>query len=377
MLPSLWEKESFYSPADVIIAGSGFVGLWSAYYLKKKQPKLKITIIERGIISTGASTRNAGFACFGSVTELIKDAEVMGEDQMLALVEMRYKGLKRIRKTFTKKEIRFSKCGGYELISSIDDGSYNELSDRIKWLNHKLRPILGSKKTFRFDDDAIDEFGFNGISHMISNDLEGSLHPGKLCQLLLTTVQGMGVNVLTGTEITRFEDSPNGVSVFTNHNIELKGDCFLICTNGFAKQLLPELQMTPGRGQILVTAPIPSLKIKGTFHYDEGFYYFRNVGNRLLLGGARNMAIEEEMTTRMETSEKIQDRLEEFMAEHLLPGTPFEITDRWSGIMGLGSEKMPIVKKLSSNMYCAVKMSGMGVALAPIAGETVSELMLG
>jgi glycine/D-amino acid oxidase-like deaminating enzyme len=374
---SLWEKESFYAPADIIIAGSGFVGLWSAYYLKKKQPKLRITIIERGAIPTGASTRNAGFACFGSATELIRDAQTMGEDQMLSLVEMRYKGLKRIRKTFRKKQIGFSKCGGYELISSANDGRYNELSEAVKWLNRALRPILDTKKTFRFDDDAIAEFGFNGIGHIIANDLEGSLHPGKLCQLLLTTVQGMGVTVLAGTEITRFEDSPRGVSVFTDQHIELRCDCFLICTNGFAKQLLPELQMVPGRGQILVTAPIPSLKIRGTFHYDEGFYYFRNVGDRLLLGGARNTAIEEETTTEMRTSPKIQDRLEEFMSEHLLPGIPFEITDRWSGIMGMGAEKMPIVKKLSSNMYCAVRMSGMGVALAPIAGETVSELMLG
>jgi glycine/D-amino acid oxidase-like deaminating enzyme len=374
---SLWEKESFYAPADIIIAGSGFVGLWSAYFLKKKQPKLRITIVERGTIPTGASTRNAGFACFGSVTELMSDVNTMGEEQMLTLVEMRYRGLKKIRKAFCKKQIGFSKCGGYELIASASDDRYEELARQIKWLNHALCPLLGKKKTFRFDDDAIDAFGFNGIGHVIANDLEGSLHPGKLCQLLQTTVQGMGVNVLTSTTITNFDEHADGVRLFTDKHFELKCDCFLICTNGFAKQLLPELQLTPGRGQILVTAPIPSLKIKGTFHYDEGFYYFRNVGNRLLLGGARNMAVEEETTTEMETSQKIQDRLEKFIADHLLPGTPFEITDRWSGIMGLGAEKMPIVKQLSSNVLCAVRMSGMGVALAPIAGETVSELILG
>ena len=82
MTPSLWEKESFYSHSDVIIAGSGFTGLWSAYYLKKKHPRLSITVIDRGIIPTGASTRNAGFACFGSVTELIKDTAMMGEERM-------------------------------------------------------------------------------------------------------------------------------------------------------------------------------------------------------------------------------------------------------------------------------------------------------
>ena len=54
---SIWEKETFYAPQDVVIMGSGFVGLWSAFYLMKKNPKLKITIVDRGIIPTGASTR--------------------------------------------------------------------------------------------------------------------------------------------------------------------------------------------------------------------------------------------------------------------------------------------------------------------------------
>src|SRR5580700_747995 len=109
---SFWEKESFYGPKDVVIVGSGFVGLWSAYYLKKLKPKLSVTIVDRGIIPTGASTRNAGFACFGSVTELIADTLEMGENSMLELVEMRYRGLNRIRKLFSNREINFEDLGG-------------------------------------------------------------------------------------------------------------------------------------------------------------------------------------------------------------------------------------------------------------------------
>ena len=97
---SIWEKETFFAPYDVVIAGSGFVGLWSALQLKKKKPKLRICIVDRGVIPTGASTRNAGFACFGSVSELIHDAKTMGTDKMLQLVEMRFKGLKKIQKYF-------------------------------------------------------------------------------------------------------------------------------------------------------------------------------------------------------------------------------------------------------------------------------------
>jgi len=109
---SIWEKESFYAPKDVIIVGSGLVGLWCAWYLKKKNPKLKITIVDRGIIPTGASTRNAGFACFGSLSEIMHDAQTMGTDKMLQLVEMRFKGLERIQKYFDNDVIDFELCGG-------------------------------------------------------------------------------------------------------------------------------------------------------------------------------------------------------------------------------------------------------------------------
>ena len=372
---SLWEKESFYAPSDIVIAGSGFAGLWSAYYLKKKDPALRITIVDRGIIPTGASTRNAGFACFGSVSELIKDTAMMGEERMLWLVEMRYKGLSKIRKVFRKKDIDYLNCGGYEIVPSVKEDRYNELAWQIKWLNKIISPVIGEKKTFRFADNKIKEFELAEIGHIIANDHEGCLHPGKLCRMLLQLVEGMGVNVLSGVEIDRYEENNDGITIFTNKNVALKADQLLICTNGFARQLLPQLDIKPARGQVLVTAPIPSLKLKGTFHYDEGFYYFRNVGKRLLIGGARNIAIEDETTTAMDISDNIQHTLEKFVSKHLLPGKNFEITDRWSGIMGMGAEKMPVIKKLSPKIFCAVKMSGMGVALAPVAAETVTDLM--
>ncbi|MEO6721196.1 MAG: FAD-binding oxidoreductase, partial [Ferruginibacter sp.] len=111
---SIWEKESFYSAQDIIIVGSGFTGLWSALHLKLLHPHFKITILERGAIPTGASTRNAGFSCFGSPSELIADAREIGEENMWRLVEMRYKGLLEIRNFFSDEEIDYDACGGYE-----------------------------------------------------------------------------------------------------------------------------------------------------------------------------------------------------------------------------------------------------------------------
>jgi gamma-glutamylputrescine oxidase len=373
---SVWEKESFYSAKEVIIIGGGFVGLWSAYYLKKTNPRLSVLIVDRGIIPTGASTRNAGFACFGSYTELIADELRMGEEKMLELVELRYKGLKKIRKVFSDAKIDYEGTGGYELIINNPDQNLNTLRSSIDRLNQSLRQALGKEKTFHLNDSKISAFGFSGIDHLIENRQEGQLHPGKLCQGLIQLVQSLGVTVLPGIEITQIERSTDTISLHTSLGFKLIADRVLICTNAYAKQLLPGLDLEPARGQVLVTSEIPHIPFKGSFHFNEGYYYFRNLGHRVLMGGARNTAFEQEHTFEMQTSEPIQQELENFLRNIVLPAKTFTIDSRWSGIMALGVEKSPLASEWEPGIFYAVRMGGMGVALAPEIGKIMARKMM-
>ncbi|MFN2439836.1 MAG: hypothetical protein ABR503_11605 [Chitinophagaceae bacterium] len=70
--------------------------------------------------------------------------------------------------------------------------------------------------------------------------------------------------------------------------------------------------------------------------------------------------------------------MEKYLDEIILPQQKGEYTieNRWSGIMAMGSEKMPIVKQALPNIFCAVRMSGMGVALAPEVGQQVAGMIL-
>jgi len=373
---SIWEKESFYSQKDVIIIGSGFVGLWSAYYLKKANPGLSVLVVDRGLIPTGASTRNAGFACFGSYTELTADALKMGEDRMLELVEMRYKGLNRIKKLFRDKTLGYEEAGGYELIVDSPEMDINTLRSSIDRLNRCLRKVIKKEKTFHVNDAKIVEFGFAGIHHLIENRLEGQLHPGKLCQALIRLVQSMGVSIRNSIEIKGFEKINGSIELQTDQAFKLVANRLLICTNGFAKQLLPGLDLEPARGQVLITSEISHLRFKGSFHFNEGYYYFRNLGHRVLLGGARNKAFEQENTIEMSTSDGIQQELEEFLKKIILPDENCTIEGRWSGIMALGEDKSPLTKELEPGIFYAVRMGGMGVALAPEIGKMMAKKMM-
>jgi glycine/D-amino acid oxidase-like deaminating enzyme len=394
MAISVWEQSTYFAPKDLVIVGCGFVGLWTAYEAIHQNPKLNITILERGTIPSGASTRNAGFSCFGSVSELISDIQLMGEAAMLETVKMRYDGLQRIQEVFKAKEIEYNQWGGYELFEgkkgakNDESGLYDisKLDSDIAYLNKILAPALKTPKKngkylpiYTNASKDIKKLGFQGIEALAFNQLEGQLNSAKLVLALQKAVQAKGVQILFNTEVKKFKSHKKGVTITTNLEAVLETKQFLVCTNGFAKQLIPSLDVVPARGQVFVTEPIKNLKFKGCFHFDEGYYYFRNLGNRLLLGGARNADFKNEKTYSLETSATIQKVLEDFMMQRILPkgSKKPKIELRWSGTMGMGSIKKPIIEQLQPNVYCAVRMSGMGVAIAPIVAKKALKLMKG
>jgi glycine/D-amino acid oxidase-like deaminating enzyme len=386
MAISAWEQSTYFAPKDVVIIGCGFVGLWTALELINKYPKIQITILERGVIPSGASTRNAGFSCFGSVSELMYDIALMGEANMLETVKMRYDGLQKIQRTFDKKAIDYDQFGGYELFEKNGPYDIQQLDKDIAYLNKILAPVLKTPKKngkyvpiYSNQTKKIKQLGFQAIEALAFSPLEGQLNSAKLVLALQQAVQSKGVHILFNTEVKKFKSHKKGVTIHTNLEAPLETKQLLICTNGFAKQLIPSLDVVPARGQVFMTEPIPNLKFKGTYHFDEGFYYFRNVGNRLLLGGARNKDFKNEKTYSLETSPIIQKTLEDFMMKRILPkgSKKPKIELRWSGTMGMGKIKKPIIEEVQPNIFCAVRMSGMGVAIAPIVAERAVKLMKG
>jgi len=371
---SLWEKESFYAPQDIIIVGAGLMGLWSALELKKKNDALRITIIERNTTPLGASTRNAGFACFGSPTEMIHDAATMGTDGMLEIVEMRYKGIEKIKAYFPDTAIGFDLCGGYECINK-NYPHWDTLNGKIDWLNRLLKDITGNPKSFQQNDKKLAALGLQGFDALIENSSEAALHSGKLVQALTLKVQSAGIWILYGIEITGWEKQHSQIHIQTNKKINLIAQQVLFCTNAFTNTLLPELNIMPARGQVIVTSPINGLVLKGTFHFNEGFYYWRNLGNRVLIGGARNITFEEEKTIDLSGSLIVENALVSFLQKHLHPKYEYSIENHWSGIMGFTVDKKPAVAKVREGVFAAIACNGMGVALTPVIAEKVALLL--
>ena len=120
MIFSYWENKTWLSNIDFVVVGSGIVGLNCALELRTKHPKSKIVVLEKGLIPHGASSRNAGFACFGSITEIISDLDTHSPSEVYELIQKRVLGLSRLRKLLGDKQIKYKQFGGNEIFLQDD-----------------------------------------------------------------------------------------------------------------------------------------------------------------------------------------------------------------------------------------------------------------
>lgn len=370
---SYWEKESFFT-YDTIVIGSGIVGLNAAIQLKKTAPALKIAILEKGFLPTGASTKNAGFACFGSISELIEQEECAGLNGLALLIEKRWKGLLKLRNLLGDKTIDYQCLGGYELFKNDDIFLADKCVSKIEHYNRLINDVVGPK-AFGLANKKITSFGFKGINTLIENRYEAQIDSGKMMFALIQYAQKLGVSIFNNCTVDQIQEENKGTQLLTK-NGSFFSKRLIVTTNAFVKDLLPDVDISPGRSQVLITKPIKELKIAGTFHYDKGYYYFRNINNRVLLGGGRNIDFKAEETTEFGQTEPVQLALEDLLKNVILPELNYEIDYRWSGIMAFGKILEPLIEEIKPNIFCATRCNGMGIAIGSQTGEDVANLLL-
>lgn len=367
---SYWEKKDYFSDVDFAIIGGGIVGLSTGIELKEKYPKAKVVIYERSGTPQGASTKNAGFACFGSVSEVLDDLDTLGEDGVVSLISERVKGLRILRERLGDSPIDYQKNGGYELFRHQDAVTAERCLDRLDDVNKLVKSIVGQDAYQR----SSNPYGFENILPIvIKNHEEGQIDTGKMMAALSRLAIQKGVRIIGGIEIVNISDHGDH-ALLELHGMTIKATTAIVTNNGFARKLL-DIDVDPARAQVVITSPIAGLPHKGTFHIDRGYNYFRNIHGRILLGGGRNLDFQGEKTTEMQTTEAIQEHLRDLLKTVILPRYTYTIDLEWSGIMGMSSRRSPIVKQVSDNVYCAVRLGGMGIALGSRIARTCVNLL--
>jgi glycine/D-amino acid oxidase-like deaminating enzyme len=366
---SYWEHKLLSEPRDLIIIGAGIVGLMTALHYKQKHPKHSVLILERGALPDGASTKNAGFACFGSAGEILSDLKTQTPESVWETVKMRYEGLGLLRQLLGDTAIKYQALGGYEVFENQE--SYESVNEQLVTLNKQMFQTIGNSC---YVANCENKYGLAKHVKLIKNNLEGQIDTGLMMRVLLEKIQNLGVEIQYGAQVKGVVSQVHTAVVessFCTHT----GSNVVVATNGFASTLLPTINVLPARAQVVVTKPIVNLAIKGSFHFNEGYYYFRNIDGRVLFGGGRNLDKATESTFENGYTDLVQDSLEKYLRKLILPNQSFEIERRWSGIMGLGPEKKPIIQYCSNRVLAVVRMGGMGLAIGSKVGQKAASML--
>jgi glycine/D-amino acid oxidase-like deaminating enzyme len=368
---SYWEFESYFKNIDDLVIGGGIVGLSAAIYLKKKMPSRRVVVVERDPFSAGASTKNAGFACFGSPSEIASDLHKMSEQEVISLIRFRFEGLQSLRSLLGDAAIGYKPCGGFELFRDTDSALFERCVDGLETYNQIASDAIGAKaysvvKTLPSFD------GQKKFVGGIYNELEGSIHTGRMMRGLKECCIALGVEFFNGLNVDELHLLGNKVVVKVEGG-EIEPHRVFVCVNGFAKKLLPNLEVNAVRNQVVVTSKLRKPIPESTYHVDEGYIYFRPIDDRLLIGGFRNTDKENETTSNFGITSFIQDKIESFISDYIT-SEKINIDYRWSGILGVGDTKKPILERYSENVFVGVRMGGMGVAIGNLIGKKLSEL---
>lgn len=371
-IQSYWEEKYYFRDLDVVITGAGIVGLSTGISLLEKNPGLKILILERSPIPYGASTRNAGFACFGSPTELLCELDQSSSDEVFELFARRYAGIQSLLSRTGNRNIGYQKLGGHEVLTADQEISQTQ----IERLNHYIKGATGISQYFSHRNDLLTSFDLKGFTQCIFTLHEACLDPMLMLQALQQIYQQRGGRILYGVNLEGWQDQGTSVSLKIFGGYHFNTSDLVIATNGFAPEVLPDIDVRAARNQVLVLRPLKATPLRGCFHYHQGYVYFRHLDDMLLIGGGRHTDFANEFTIEMDINLQIQQYLLDFVSKHILHDQTFELVSRWPGILGLGSARKPIIQKMSGHVVAAVRLSGIGIAIGTLVGSEAAALVL-
>jgi len=360
---SWWEYEHFLKGVDYTIVGAGIVGLSTAIELKTASPEAKVLIIDKKRAPLGASTKNAGFACFGSISEIDDDYDSYGEEICSKLIKMRWEGLSLMKSRISANEMDYRSTPGAEIFANKEESELYQ--EKLSWANELVAGIVGDEQCYYKQEGR---FGTE-----IVNKLEGSLNPQKMMAKLELIARNKGVMFLCGVHVDQIEIDKKLIKTDIG---EIPYNKLILCTNGFSQKLLPQIDIEPARNQVFVTNKIPGFDLKHCYHMNKGYVYFRSYNERLLIGGGRDMDRKGETTDELGTTNLILSYLKDIVHKHIFPDQSYHIEHAWSGILGVGQTKMPMVEMLDEDVLVAIRMGGMGVAVGSFIGRVAASMIL-
>jgi gamma-glutamylputrescine oxidase len=336
---------------DVAVVGGGVTGCSCALTLA--DAGMRVRLYEARSIASGASGRNGGFALRGGAMHYDAARAVLGPERAIALWRLTERALDRMAE-LAGDVLR--RVGSLQL--SADE------QERVE-LRSEYDALVADGFAVEWIDELPEHLA-DIYSGAILHPTDCALHPGRWIRRLARRAAEAGTEL---REHMRVSDL-NG----------LHADHVVIASDGYPSGLVPEVDdlVQPTRGQVVATEPLPEVLYERPHYARQGFDYWQQLPDgRLVAGGRRDVAIEDENTAEEGTTAPVQAAVEALVRD--LVGSAPAITHRWSGIFGASPDKLPLVGPIPGReaVWVARGYSGHGNVLGLASGELVAKAILG
>jgi glycine/D-amino acid oxidase-like deaminating enzyme len=336
---------------DVAVVGAGVTGCACALALA--EAGLRVRVVDERRVAEGASGRNGGFALRGTAAPYDEVVASVGRERALALWQWTEAEIDAIERLAGNA---FRRVGSLRL--AADREERENLRDEIEglwadgleaeWVDSPAGPLEG-----RF-------------TAAIRHPTAGVLPPARWGRRLAALAAETGAELVEGRRVA--------------DAAELRADTVVVATDGYPSGLLGELEglIVPTRGQVIATEPLPERLFDVPHYGRHGFDYWHQAEDgRLVAGGFRDVALEQEFTADEDVTDDVQRSLERFVDD--LVGRPLRVDYRWAGIFGLVLDFLPVVGRLPGldGTWVAGGYSGHGNVLGFACGRLVARAILG
>ncbi len=363
--------------ADVCVVGGGFTGLWTAYYLKKAVPFLRIVVLERKFCGYGASGRNGGWL-YNGIAGRDRYARLNGHEAAAALQRAMNETVDEVVKVAAEEGIEADvhKGGVLEVACSPAQlarlKAYHEAETAF---GEKDRLLLGARETA----ERIRVAGTVGGTWTPHG---ARVHPVKLLQGLAKAVEALGVVVHESTPVTEIRPK-HAVTPYGT----VRAPYVLRCTEGFTAGLKGQRRAwLPMNSSMIATEPLPA-EVWETIGW-EGMetlgdmahaymYAQRTADGRIALGGR---GVPYRFGSRTDHDGRTQEAtvaaLREILVRFFPAAAGVAIDHAWSGVLGVPRDWCASVElDRATGLGWAGGYVGSGVATANLAARTLRDLV--
>jgi gamma-glutamylputrescine oxidase len=311
---------------------------------------LKVRLHEAREIAGGASGRNGGFALRGGAGQYDVTIETIGREQAARFWRMTEAALERLA-SLAGDACR--RTGSLRL--GDDDAERDELAAEYEAL-----------RADGFAADWVEEPMQGRFRAAIYHPGDAALQPARWVRRLAARAAEAGAEIREHDRVASLAD--------------LDAGHFLVATDGYPSGLLGQVEglIVPTRGQMIATEPLAERLFDCPHYGRHGFDYWQQTPDgRILAGGFRDSALQDEFTTEEVTTPRIQGALEALVAD--LVGRPLRIDYRWAGLFGLVMDFLPVAGRVpgEERLWVAGGYSGHGNVLGLLCGELVAQAILG